>query len=95
MRIFQSNIRRDGALYVWTVEGHTIDFTEEEFDAMLGTIRSGGLFSYLTAERPALLTRLLSIIDQKLRDEAFDPLEYDRESLLEQLLIDMERRVRR
>lgn len=67
----------------WLLEGNQLDFTLDEFTAMVHGVRSEGLFFYLERERPALLHQLLVICRPLVEQD--DDLQF----VLEQIFLDL------
>lgn len=89
----QNRGKRQGDQIVWLLFNHGIEFTEDEFDEIIYSIRQKGLFQYLNSERPALKSRLTSILETELPQGIFET-EVDIEFYLEQCLLGLNDRVK-
>ncbi len=85
----QSSGHLSGAIVTWMLDRNRIEFTFDEFREMTAAIHAGGLFKYLTGERPALLSQLTSIV----RDKVPDIEETEMEFVLEQALLNLQSRL--
>jgi hypothetical protein len=90
-----STIRKSGSVLIWILDGHQIDFTPDEFRDMIAAVRGRGLFEYLKRERPSLHSRLIQILKQGCDAVRIPFEEINAEHLLEQLIVDLERRIYR
>ncbi|MBW7858104.1 MAG: hypothetical protein H3C43_07425 [Leptonema sp. (in: Bacteria)] len=88
----QNRGKRQGDQVVWLLFNHSIEFTEDEFTEIIYSIREKGLFWYLNSERPALKSRISTILATELPEGIFET-EVDTEFYLEQCLLGLNDRV--
>ena len=77
----------------WYLNGHQIDFTVQEYSEMAAEIRRKGLVEHLSSERPALLRRLLGIIDDYNVNSSEPVDDVEKEFVLEQMIFDLESKI--
>ena len=81
----------DFGMVFWQLEEEMIDFTGDEFEALIVYLRTGRLFEYLQRHRPALRDQLLGMFQATLEEMELE--ENDVEHALESRLLDLHRRI--
>lgn len=79
-----------GMVY-WRLSADEIEFTEGEFEELVAHLRTGGLFEFLDARRPALKDQLRTMFTKDMEFHGLD--DRDLESRLERCLLDLAQRV--
>lgn len=75
----------------WDLDEEQIDFTSDEFEELIRSLRTGRLFTHLEQHRPALRDQLLRMFQPTAEEMGLES--GDVEHALEARLMDLHRRI--